>query len=162
MEKGIRVSQIYEARMLLKKYGVRGAFFLQFGYPGEEREDIEATIRMVRTLMPDDLGISVSYPLPGTKFYETVKAGLMTKKNWVDSNDLALMFRGTYSPAYYRRLHRYVHRVFRLRRGITEIIDLVAWKTSPSMKKLRSAMSVGFFAPAALLDRWALYFLVRQ
>ena len=162
MEKGIRVSQIYEARQLLKSYGVRSAFFLQFGYPGETREDIEATIRMVRDLMPDDLGISVSYPLPGTKFYENVKAGLMAKKNWVDSNDLALMFRGTYSPAYYRRLHRYVHRVFRLRKGIREIVDLIAWKTSPSMKRLRSAILVGFFAPASLLDRWMLFFLVRE
>ena len=106
MEKGTTIAQIYEARALLKKFGIRTSFFLQFGYPGEDKNDIEATLRMVKDLMPDDLGISVSYPLPGTKFYEKVRADFQEKKNWVDSDDLALMFCGTYSAAYYRRLHR--------------------------------------------------------
>jgi anaerobic magnesium-protoporphyrin IX monomethyl ester cyclase len=28
---------------------------------------------MILDLMPDEMGISVSYPLPGTKFFEKVK-----------------------------------------------------------------------------------------
>jgi anaerobic magnesium-protoporphyrin IX monomethyl ester cyclase len=162
MEKGIQTSQIYAARALLKKFGIRAAFFLQFGYPGENDRDIAATIRMVRDLMPDDLGISVSYPLPGTKFYRSVKAELMEKKNWVDSNDLALMFRGAHSPAYYRRLHRYVHRLYRFWRGLHTIADLIRLNSSLSKRKLRAAMSVGYFAPAAFFDRCMLYYLVRQ
>ncbi len=162
MEKGTRVSQIYAARTLLKKFGIKTAFFLQFGYPGEDDRDIEATIQMVKELMPDDLGISISYPLPGTKFYDKVKAELIEKKNWVDSSDLALMFRGTYSPAYYRRLHRYVHRLYRFRKGLRTIADLIALNTSLSKRTLRAAMLVGYFAPAALLDRCMLFYLVRQ
>ena len=162
MEKGTRISQIYDARTLLKKFGIKTAFFLQFGYPGENDRDIAATIRMVKDLMPDDLGISISYPLPGTKFYDNVKAELMDKKNWVDSNDLALMFRGTYSPAYYRRLHRYVHRLYRFWKGLHTIGDLIWFNSSLSRKKLRTAMLVGYFAPAALLDRCMLFYLVRQ
>ncbi len=73
MDKGTQVEQIYEATRQLHAHGVKVAFFLQFGYPGETREDIELTLKMVRDLMPDDIGISVSYPLPGTPFYETVK-----------------------------------------------------------------------------------------
>ena len=106
MEKGTTIAQIYKARTLLKKAGIRTSFFLQFGYPGENKNDIDATLRMVKDLLPDDLGISVSYPLPGTKFYDKVKADFQEKRNWVDSDDLALMFRGTYSAAYYRKLHR--------------------------------------------------------
>jgi radical SAM superfamily enzyme YgiQ (UPF0313 family) len=162
MEKGTRISQIYQARNLLKKSGIKTAFFLQFGYPGENSLDIGATIRMVKELMPDDLGISVSYPLPGTKFYETVKAELLEKKNWVDSDDLALMFRGTYSAAYYRKLHRYVHKLFRFWKGLSVIGELIALKTSFSTKKLKAAISVGYFAPAALLDRCMLFYLVRR
>ena len=41
MEKGIRVEDIYAARENLLKHGVRACFFLQFGYLGEEWEDIE-------------------------------------------------------------------------------------------------------------------------
>ncbi|MBL8157550.1 MAG: radical SAM protein, partial [Anaerolineae bacterium] len=56
MDKGTRVEQIYEATRQLHAHGVKVAFFLQFGYPGETREDIELTLKMVRDLMPDDIG----------------------------------------------------------------------------------------------------------
>jgi radical SAM superfamily enzyme YgiQ (UPF0313 family) len=81
MEKGTRVEHIYEARENLRRHDIRGCFFLQFGYPGETWEDIERTIRMVRQTGPDDIGVSVAYPLPGTKFYERVAAELGEKEN---------------------------------------------------------------------------------
>ena len=162
MEKGTTVAQIYKARTLLKKSGIRTSFFLQFGYPGENKNDIDATLRMVKDLLPDDLGISISYPLPGTKFYEKVKADFQEKKNWVDSDDLALMFRGTYSAAYYRKLHRYVHKLFRFRKALKLFAEITAWRTSFDRKKLRTLLSIGYFAPAALLDRCQLYYLARE
>ena len=70
MDKGTKVEQIYAAARNLHAAGIKIAFFLQFGYPGEERADIEETLQMVRDCEPDDIGMSVSYPLPGTKFYE--------------------------------------------------------------------------------------------
>ncbi len=114
MDKGITIEQIVESRKMLKEHGIRAAFFLQFGYLGETWEDIQATFDMLLTTMPDDIGVSVSYPLPGTGFYETVKSQLGEKSNWTDSDDLALMFKNTYSPEFYKRLHRYVHKRFRL------------------------------------------------
>lgn len=114
MDKGITLEQIHQARALLRKHGIRAAFFLQFGYLGETWEDIQATLDMLFTTMPDDIGVSVSYPLPGTGFYDSVKTELVTKTNWTDSDDLDLMFQNTYSPEFYKRLHRYVHKRFRL------------------------------------------------
>jgi hypothetical protein len=72
---------------------------------------------MVRETMPDDIGISVSYPLPGTKFYERVKSQLGPKQNWVDSDDLAMLYQGPFPQAFYRTLHRAVHSEFRMRRA---------------------------------------------
>ena len=66
MDKGTRVEQIYEATRLLRQQGIRIGYFLQFGYPGENWSDIAQTLAMVRKAQPDDIGISVSYPLPGT------------------------------------------------------------------------------------------------
>jgi anaerobic magnesium-protoporphyrin IX monomethyl ester cyclase len=120
MDKGTKVEQIVRATKLLKQHGIKTAFFLQFGYLGETHEDIIATLSMVLNLMPDEIGISVSYPLPGTKFYEKVKEGLTEKKNWTDSDDLALMFKSTYSPSYYRILHRYVHNQYKIQRGVNQ------------------------------------------
>ncbi len=117
MEKGIRVDEIRMATERLRRQGIGVGFFLQFGYPGETLDDIEKTLAMVRDCRPDDIGISVSYPLPGTPFYDRVKAQLGEKQNWVDSDDLAVLYRATYAPEFYRALHAYVHADFRARMG---------------------------------------------
>ncbi|MDE3092064.1 MAG: B12-binding domain-containing radical SAM protein, partial [Chloroflexota bacterium] len=62
MDKGTRVEQIYAAARRLHRAGIQVGFFLQYGYRGEERADIEKTLQMVRDCQPDDIGISVSYP----------------------------------------------------------------------------------------------------
>ena len=112
MDKGITIEQIHIATALLKKNGIKPSFFIQFGYPGETKQDITETIRMINTLLPHEIGISVSYPLPGTVFYERVKDELKEKANWTDSDELMVMFKNTYSPEFYKRLHRYVHAHF--------------------------------------------------
>jgi radical SAM superfamily enzyme YgiQ (UPF0313 family) len=109
MDKGTRVEDIYRAAENLRSHGIRACFFLQFGYPGESWSEIEKTIRMVRETRPDDIGVSVSYPLPGTRFFEQVSAELGRKSNWSDSADLAMMFRGAYSSEFYRALADAMH-----------------------------------------------------
>ena len=117
MEKGTRVEQVAEATGHLHRHGISVGFFLQFGYPGEDREDIAQTLAMVRHCRPDDIGVSISYPLPGTKFYERVKTQLGERRNWVDSNDLAMMYSATFAPEFYRTLHAFTHAEFRVARA---------------------------------------------
>ncbi|MSY18203.1 MAG: radical SAM protein, partial [Actinobacteria bacterium] len=116
MDKEITVDEIRGARRRLGEHGVRACFFIQFGYPGETWEDICTTIDLVAELLPDDIGVSVSYPLPGTKFYEMVKSDLTDHANWQDSGDLAMIFAGTYSTGFYRALHHCLHDDLDLRR----------------------------------------------
>jgi radical SAM superfamily enzyme YgiQ (UPF0313 family) len=101
-------------------------FFLQYGYPGESREDIARTLEMVRTALPDEIGISVSYPLPGTRFYDRVRSQLGEKQNWEDSQDLAMMFAGTYPADFYRALHRVTHKRFRIWQADAVLKNLLA------------------------------------
>jgi radical SAM superfamily enzyme YgiQ (UPF0313 family) len=126
MEKGIQVGQIFDATNRLRARGIRVSFFLQFGYPGEDWSDIQKTLGMVRQARPDDIGISVSYPLPGTPFFERVRDDLSAKSNWTDSDDLDLMFQGTYSRHFYRALYRWVHSDFRLRRDLRHVPKALA------------------------------------
>jgi anaerobic magnesium-protoporphyrin IX monomethyl ester cyclase len=123
MDKGTMVEQIYSATRLLKSKGVKVGFFIQFGYRGESAEDIRKTIRMVLDLMPDMLGISVSYPLPGTAFYENVRQELSLKSNWIDSADLDIMYQNTYPADYYRLLHAFLHRRFRAKKHQVELVN---------------------------------------
>src|SRR6185312_3433667 len=62
MDKGITIDQIAEATRLLKKNSIKPSFFIQFGYPGETKEDIDKTMAMINSLLPYSIGISVSYP----------------------------------------------------------------------------------------------------
>jgi len=155
MDKGITTGQIAEARRLLAKHGVRVGFFLQFGYLGENTEDVELTLRMLDDLRPDDIGISVSYPLPGTGFFEKVKDELGAKRNWTDSDDLAMMFRQEQRPAYYRRLHRYVHKRFRRRQALDAWKQLLQGGPAPA----RRLLSTAYYVPAAAIDRQRLALL---
>ena len=152
MDKGTTVEQIHSATKLLKSKGIKTAFFLQFGYLGEGKEDIQKTIDMVLELLPDDIGISVSYPLPGTVFYEKVKDELKTKANWSDSDDLAVMFESTYPPQFYKKLHRYVHKVYRKKQGIKTIKNLFLKPTAITKRKLRSALLTFYYIPTSIID----------
>jgi anaerobic magnesium-protoporphyrin IX monomethyl ester cyclase len=133
MDKGTQVEQIVTARERIKAAGIRACYFVQFGYPGETFDDILATADLIRTTLPDDIGISVSNPLPGTKFYRMVGEQLGEKDHWQDSNDLAMMFQGTYTTAFYRELYKLVHRELESLRRADSAAELdavaTAWRT---------------------------------
>lgn len=109
MEKGTRVEQVQRATRLLRQRGIRVAWFLQLGYPGEEWGDLLLTRGLLRSERPDDIGVSVAYPLPGTAFYERVKGQLRARTNWRDTDDLAMLFEGTYTGSFYRRVRDLLH-----------------------------------------------------
>lgn len=149
MDKGTTIEQIAEATMLLKKHDIKPSFFIQFGYLGETKEDIEQTITMINKLLPYDIGISVSYPLPGTKFFDKVKDDLKEKANWTDSDELQLMFRNTYQPAFYKQLHRYVHKNFRMHVAIHTLKNIFTQPSTINAKSMRKIASLLYHAPAA-------------
>ena len=84
------------------------------------------TRQLVRELAPDEIGISVSYPLPGTRFHERVRARLGEKRNWRESDDLDPLFPGPFSRDFYRTLSRTVHAEFRTRRALRALRAMAA------------------------------------
>jgi anaerobic magnesium-protoporphyrin IX monomethyl ester cyclase len=156
MEKGTTIDQIRQATSLLKSRGIKVGFFLQFGYPGETEADIDMTLKMVLDLMPDEVGISVSYPLPGTKFYENVKSQLEKKQNWSDSDDLDMMFQGAFPREYYRELHHHVHHVYRKKRGYLVLEKLFSNPLRLTGRELRSGLATFYYVPSSLATGWRL------
>jgi anaerobic magnesium-protoporphyrin IX monomethyl ester cyclase len=109
MNKGTKVAEILTARARLQAVGIRVGFFIQLGYLDEQLPDILATRELLDNARPDDVGVSVSYPLPGTKFYEMVQEQLGDKTHWQDSDDLEMMFQGTYTSDFYRHVRDLLH-----------------------------------------------------
>ncbi|AXO79777.1 radical SAM protein [Olleya aquimaris] len=150
MDKETKVEQIYKATKLLKAKKIKVAFFIQFGYLNETKEDINKTIAMIKELVPDNIGISVSYPLPGTKFYDKVKDDLQLKANWTDSDELAMMFKGTFNSKYYKKLHRFVHKEYRKSQGFASL------KSIFSTNKTTNWRAIGllpYYIPTSFLDK---------
>jgi anaerobic magnesium-protoporphyrin IX monomethyl ester cyclase len=109
MNKGTTIAEILTARKRLKAVGIRVGFFIQLGYIDEQLVDIVATRDLLESAQPDEIGVSVSYPLPGTKFYDLVKAQMRAKTHWHESNDLEMMFQGTYTSDFYRTVRNLLH-----------------------------------------------------
>ncbi|HVZ86957.1 MAG TPA: radical SAM protein [Polyangia bacterium] len=143
MDKGITIDQVRGAVTRLRAAGIRIGFFLQFGYPEEGLGEISLTRRLVRELAPDEIGISVSYPLPGTKFHERVRAKLGEKRNWSESDDLDPLFPGLFSRDFYRTLSRTVHAEFRTRRALRALRALAR---APLTVDRRRLQALGGFA----------------
>ncbi len=110
MDKGATVAAARDATRMLRAHGVRACWFIQLGYPGEQADDLIATRDLIRAERPDDIGVSVAYPLPGTEFHEQVRAQLGRQRNWKDTGELAMLFQGTYDTTFYRAVRDLLHR----------------------------------------------------
>lgn len=110
MDKGTTVEAARAATRTLKAHGVKACWFIQLGYPSESWDDLIATRDLIRDEVPDEIGVSVAYPLPGTDFHDRVRAQLGRQRNWKDTGDLAMLFQGTYDTAFYRKVRDILHR----------------------------------------------------
>lgn len=162
MEKGLTLSTIRAARARLKAAGIRACFFLQFGYPGETWKQLQETIAFVRATRPDDIGISFSYPLPGTVFYERVRDQLGAKRNWTDSDDLCIMFKATYTTDFYRAVRDALHAEVDQWYGIhaesaTSSKVEALWQRVAELEPLsRMADAFTFEEPVHFLNSWSI------
>jgi anaerobic magnesium-protoporphyrin IX monomethyl ester cyclase len=109
MDKDTEVAEIRAATRALKAGGVRACWFIQLGYPPESWDDLLLTRDLIREEGPNEIGVSVAYPLPGTGFYSAVRSQLGQRQNWEDTGDLAMLFRGRYSTEFYRRVRDALH-----------------------------------------------------
>jgi radical SAM superfamily enzyme YgiQ (UPF0313 family) len=102
MERGVRVEQVQEAVGLARSRGIESGMFLMWGYEGEQIEDIEATVEHVKVCRPDVFLTTVSYPIKGTGYYDTVRNKLVRIGEWSNSTDRDWQIRGRHSRRYFQ------------------------------------------------------------
>ena len=75
IKKGFTIEQIKQFAKNAKIAGllVHGDFII--GLPGETKETIELTRKLIKEVKPDILQVAVASPFPGTEFYEWCKEG---------------------------------------------------------------------------------------
>jgi anaerobic magnesium-protoporphyrin IX monomethyl ester cyclase len=91
--------------------------------------------------------------LPGTLFYEKVKDDLKLKANWTDSDDFEMLFNGTYSSDFYRKLQRLVHKEFRKSQGIATLKSIAKNPSKLNFQRIKTIAKLGYYVPSAFVDR---------
>lgn len=122
MQKNDRVEHILAAGENLRCAGIELGVFVMIGYPGERREDIDATMRMLHTLQPDVTLLSIAHPMKGTTFYDSIVERVIHTTPEQQSQDGGrLRFQMDYPYAFYEVAQRLIwaetRLVRKLRRG---------------------------------------------
>ena len=102
MQRGVSVEQVREAVRLARKYDIEVGMFLMWGYEGEELADIAATVEHVKRTDPDIFFTTVSYPIKGTPYFDTVRDKLGLPIAWAAASDRDYAIAGRRDRAYYR------------------------------------------------------------
>jgi radical SAM superfamily enzyme YgiQ (UPF0313 family) len=101
MSRGVNKAQVAEATRLCQKHGLQAGYFLMFGYPGEELEDIYETIEFVRDTQPDVYLTTVAYPLRGTAMYAEIKERIIYSNGWESHLQRELNIQGRFTYQLY-------------------------------------------------------------
>ena len=83
MKKNIKIEDIENAVRLTKKVGIEITGHVIVGYPGETKDDILSTMKLLKKLDLDFIQVYCCVPFPGSSLYEEAKkSGLLTSTDW--------------------------------------------------------------------------------
>lgn len=122
MKKGTTVEDARRVAADMHQIGITMGGYVLMGYPGEEWEDIEKTIALIRDIQPVDYSTSVAMPMPGTEFFSLVKDMMTEERQWAEHDPDDIIWESPYSRGYYRIVESLMHAEydlgleFRLRR----------------------------------------------
>lgn len=108
MDRRVDVVQTRDMIQLVKKHGIEAGTFIMLGYPGETEEDIVETMNHLRTSLPDQFTITITYPIKGTPLYAEVEKDFLTHFPWESSTDRDIDFKRTYPKIYYEHATKWV------------------------------------------------------
>ena len=101
MDRRVDVSVVKEAIQKTNALGIETGTFIMVGYPGEDEDDINESIRYLKAANPTHFTITVAYPIKGTSLYNEIEDKITTQPNWNTSTDRDIDFKRTYSRKFY-------------------------------------------------------------
>ena len=118
MERRTDAVRMREMLALLKRFGIRSGTFIMLGYDGESWQDIDATAAHLKAVPPDDVLVTLAYPIKGTPFYDKVADRIIPLKDWDLGSDRDLTFRGRHSRSFYDHAQRWMMNDLQARRHL--------------------------------------------
>lgn len=114
--KKITIEKAKDAIRMCKKVGISTYCFFIMGAPMENEEMIKETIKVMKEMNPDAMGLGFLTPFPGSKLYEyALENDLIVKKNWEMFDELLPMMKSDISEGRLIELSRKAYREFYFR-----------------------------------------------
>ena len=66
---------------------------------------------------------------------------------------MALLFHNNYQPAFYKQLHKYVHKSYRKHLSLENLKQLLTDPLRINVPKLKKALSGAYYIPATFLEK---------
>ncbi len=82
IKKGIRIEQIKNAFKMTYSVGIKAHGTFMIGLPGESKETIKETMKLISEIDCDSLVFALCTPFPGTEMYREA-----SEKNWLEESD---------------------------------------------------------------------------
>ena len=67
IQKDITIENVYRTFGLARQAGIKSLMFIMVGFPGETKEDIKMSADLIKRIKPEDIGIHIATPFPGSK-----------------------------------------------------------------------------------------------
>jgi anaerobic magnesium-protoporphyrin IX monomethyl ester cyclase len=117
MGKGISTNQTLNAFKWTKEAGLIAVASIILGFPGETKETAWESVKLLQRINPDEIGIYIATPYPGTPMYDYVKKMGWLKVYDFDKYDTAtpIFESPTMSMEELREIHDKAHQSFYLR-----------------------------------------------
>jgi radical SAM superfamily enzyme YgiQ (UPF0313 family) len=109
MKKGTTTVDARRVAKAMHEVGIAMGGYVLMGYPGEEWEDIEKTIDLLREIQPVDYSTSVALPMPGTEFFSLVRDMLLEDQKWSEHDPDSVIWKSPYSRGFYRVVESLIH-----------------------------------------------------
>ena len=108
MERRTNAARMRDMIRLVKSHGIRAGTFIMVGYEGETWNDIKLTADHLRDAAPDDVLTTLSYPIKGTPYYNSVADRIVARRGWEEGSDRDLTIRGRNSRRFYAHAQRWL------------------------------------------------------
>ena len=101
MDRRVDVDVVKTAIQKTNALGMESGTFIMVGYPGEDEQDINETIKYLKAANPTHFTITVAYPIKGTSLYNEIEGKITVQPEWNTSTDRDIDFTRTYSRKFY-------------------------------------------------------------
>jgi anaerobic magnesium-protoporphyrin IX monomethyl ester cyclase len=108
MRRGVKVEQVLWAVEAARRHGIQVGMFLMWGYDGEEIQDIEATVALVKKCNPDIFLTTVSYPIMNTEYFRKLSGLVTLRGSWAEATDRDYAIAKRPPKSYYERADRWL------------------------------------------------------